>query len=82
MSHGSEMILDCQRRLGLQNGTLFAAPVPDEYVAQGAEIQAAVDQAIAESEGNGMSKKGKEVTPWLLGRVVEITGGKSLQSSA
>ena len=70
-----------QWRLGLQNGALFAAPMPDEFEAQGAEIQAAIDQAIKESEENGISKKGKEVTPWLLGRVAELTAGKSLQSS-
>ena len=55
--------------------------MPDEFEAQGAEIQAAIDQAIKESEENGISKKGKEVTPWLLGRVAELTAGKSLQSS-
>ena len=55
--------------------------MPEEFAAQGAEIKRAVDQAIRESEENGMSKKGKEVTPWLLARVVELTGGKSLQNS-
>lgn len=70
-----------QWRLGMDNGTLFAAPIPDEYAAQGAEIQAAVDLAIRESEVNGMSKSGKDATPWLLRRVVELTNGKSLESS-
>ncbi|OCB88300.1 hypothetical protein A7U60_g4502 [Sanghuangporus baumii] len=74
-------ILDAQARLGLQNGTLFAAPMPEQFAAQGAEVKAAVDQAIRESEENGMSKKGKEVTPWLLARVLELTGGKSLENS-
>ncbi|EJD04074.1 uncharacterized protein FOMMEDRAFT_133422 [Fomitiporia mediterranea MF3/22] len=74
-------ILDAQARLGLQNGTLFAVPMPEEYAAQGEEVKKAVDQAIRESEENGMSKKGKEVTPWLLARVVELTGGKSLQNN-
>ncbi|KAL5495381.1 hypothetical protein ACEPAI_844 [Sanghuangporus weigelae] len=74
-------ILDAQARLGLQNGTLFAAPMPEQFATQGAEVKAAVDQAIRDSEENGMSKKGKEVTPWLLARVLELTGGKSLENN-
>lgn len=67
--------------MGLQNGALFAAPMPEEFEAQGAEIQAAIERAVQESEANGISKRGKEVTPWLLARVAELTAGKSLQSS-
>ena len=67
-----------QRRLGLQNATFFAAPMPDEYAESGSEVQRAVDQAIRESEENGISKRGKEVTPWLLSRVAELTHGKSM----
>ncbi|THH11202.1 hypothetical protein EW145_g820 [Phellinidium pouzarii] len=74
-------ILNAQWLMGMQNGTLFAAPIPEEYAMQGEEIKAAVDQAVRESEENGISKNGKEVTPWLLARVVELTGGKSLQSN-
>ncbi len=70
-----------QWKLGLENGTIFAAPIPDAFLSQGAEIQGAIDQAVAESEQNGISRKGNDVTPWLLGRVVELTGGKSLESS-
>lgn len=47
----------------------------------GLEIQAAVDQAVRESEENGISKRGKEATPWLLARVTELTDGKSLRNS-
>ncbi|KAG8925442.1 hypothetical protein FRC02_009685, partial [Tulasnella sp. 418] len=51
------------------------------YEAAGASIQAAVNQAVRESEENGISKRGKEATPWLLRRVTELTGGKSLESN-
>lgn len=81
-SHSDLLPPGSQWRLGLQNGALFAAPLPEEFEAQGAEIQAAIDQAVEESEANGVSKRGKEVTPWLLARVAELTAGKSLQSSA
>jgi pseudouridine-5'-phosphate glycosidase/pseudouridine kinase len=60
---------------------LFATPIPAEYESQGAAIQQAVEQAIRESIELGVDKKGKEVTPWLLKRVGELTKGKALESS-
>lgn len=56
-------------------------PIPEAYEAKGQGIQELVEQAIAESEVNGMSKRGKELTPWLLARVAELTGGESLTSN-
>ena len=75
------MFVEAQKRLGLTNGTIFALPLPDEYAKAGEEVRRAVDQAVRESEENGVRKRGKEVTPWLLARVVELTGGKSLENS-
>jgi pseudouridine-5'-phosphate glycosidase/pseudouridine kinase len=69
------------QRLRLESGILFAAPIPEEYAGTAALIQDAVNRAIRESEENGMSKRGKEVTPWLLSRVAELTQGKSIPSS-
>ncbi|KIJ23594.1 hypothetical protein M422DRAFT_62417 [Sphaerobolus stellatus SS14] len=74
-------IIDASHRLGIQSGMLFAAPIPDEFAGSAGEIQKAVDQAVKESEANGVSKRGKEATPWILTRVAELTGGKSLPSS-
>ncbi|KAJ3987787.1 indigoidine synthase A-like protein [Lentinula detonsa] len=74
-------ILYTQKQLGMQNGALFAVPIPDKYEAAGAEIQLAVDQAVAESEANGISTRGKEATPWLLNRIGELSKGSSLESN-
>ncbi|TRM60210.1 Indigoidine synthase A like protein-domain-containing protein [Schizophyllum amplum] len=74
-------ILHTHWQLGMENGALFAAPIPEEYEAAGLKIQEAVDQAVAESEANGISKRGKEATPWLLKRVSELTGGTSEASN-
>ena len=52
-----------------------------EFEPQGAVIQEAVKQAVRESIELGVDKKGKEVTPWLLKRVGELTKGKALESS-
>jgi pseudouridine-5'-phosphate glycosidase/pseudouridine kinase len=65
----------------MQNGYFFGCPIPEQYAAAGETIQRAVDQAVEESKQNYMYKKGKEVTPWLLNRVYELTGGSSLENS-
>lgn len=68
-------------RLGLRSSLLLGNPIPEEYHRVGKELQRAVDQAVAESVENGMARSGKQVTPWLLQRVSELSQGKSLESS-
>lgn len=75
------VFVDAQTQLGLTNGAVFAVPIPEEYEAVGAELQTAVEQALQEAEENGVNRRGKEATPWLLKRVGELTAGKSLASS-
>jgi Indigoidine synthase A like protein len=65
----------------MANGVLFGVPIPSQYHSVGNAIEQATELAIKESEENGMSKRGKEVTPWLLNRVNELTDGKALLSS-
>lgn len=62
-------------------GHVFGVPIPSQFEKQGLEIQKAVEKAVLESQENGMDKKGKEVTPWLLKRVKELTGSTSLESN-
>ncbi|GAA5925742.1 hypothetical protein JCM10213_008872 [Rhodosporidiobolus nylandii] len=68
-------------RLSLPSSLLLGNPIPAEFHAVGEELQRAVDVAVRESVENGMSKRGKEVTPWLLQRVNELTEGRSLESN-
>jgi pseudouridine-5'-phosphate glycosidase len=44
-----------------------------------ATIDAAIDQALAECDEQGIH--GKETTPFLLARIAEITGNDSLDSN-
>ncbi|KAH9858112.1 indigoidine synthase A-like protein [Lenzites betulinus] len=74
-------ILHTHTQLGMSNGALFAVPIPESYDEVGQELQQAVEQAVKESEANGISRRGKEATPWLLKRVGELTSGKSLASN-
>ncbi len=68
-----------QRGLGLKGGMLVTNPIPEEYSMDKAVIDAAIDQAIKEAAENGI--KGKQTTPFLLAKVVELTGGDSLDSN-
>jgi pseudouridine-5'-phosphate glycosidase len=68
-----------QRVLGMKGGMLVTNPIPEEYAMDPAVINAAIDQAIAESVAQGIH--GKATTPFLLARVKELTGGDSLDSN-
>ena len=68
-----------QRDLGYRGGMLVTNPIPEEYAMPKEVIDAAIEQALAECEAQGVH--GKETTPFLLARVVELTGGESLESN-
>lgn len=68
-----------QKELGLRGGMLVTNPIPEEYAMDKAVIDAAIEQALRESVEQGIH--GKETTPFLLARVVELTGGSSLESN-
>ena len=68
-----------QHDMALGGGMLVTNPIPAEYSMPKDVIDAAIDQAIAECNAQGI--KGKETTPFLLARVAEITGGDSLASN-
>ena len=65
--------------LGLRGGMLVTNPIPEEYSMDPAVINAAIDEAIAQCNAQGIH--GKETTPFLLAKVKELTGGDSLDSN-
>ena len=65
--------------LGLNGGIVVANPIPDEFAMDHDTITNAVEQALKEAVEQGI--KGKESTPFLLGKVKELTGGDSLESN-
>ena len=65
--------------MGLKGGIVVANPIPAEFEIPAAEIAPAIDAAIAAAAAAGIS--GKEVTPFLLARLAEITGGRSLAAN-
>lgn len=65
--------------MGLQGGAVIANPIPDESSLEEAEITAIIEDALRQAEEQGV--KGKDVTPFLLGKVKELTDGKSLEAN-
>ncbi|KAA9000534.1 pseudouridine-5'-phosphate glycosidase [Affinibrenneria salicis] len=66
-------------QIGLNGGLVVANPIPSSSAMPEDAINAAIDQAIAEADRQGIV--GKESTPFLLARVAELTGGDSLKSN-
>ena len=64
---------------GLGGGLLVTAPIPEEHALPRAQVEAAVERALAEAEVAGVS--GARLTPWLLARVAELTGGESVAAN-
>lgn len=60
-------------------GMLIANPVPAADEIPPGEMSAVIEEAVREAEKAGVS--GKQVTPWLLARILDITGGKSLKTN-
>lgn len=63
----------------LNGGMLIGVPVPEEYALASEAINGVIDAAIVEMQRLGIS--GKDTTPYLLGSIVERTGGKSLDTN-
>ena len=67
------------RRLQLGGGMVLGVPIPAEHAAAGAQVEGAIAQALEEADQQGV--RGNEITPFLLQRIQELTGGKSLEAN-
>lgn len=68
--------LETRRALDIDGGVLIANPAPIDDEIPREEITHYIETALTEAEATGVS--GKQVTPWLLSRMLELTGGRSL----
>src|SRR5690606_834663 len=71
-------LLAAQWQLG-SAGVLVANPIPVEHEIQAAEIAPVISDAVNEAQRRQIV--GKAVTPFLLGRLAEVTAGRSLASN-
>jgi pseudouridine-5'-phosphate glycosidase len=65
--------------LSIAGGISVANPIPAEDEIPHEQIDAIIEQALGDMAERGIS--GKDATPYLLGRIVEITGGASLTAN-
>ena len=76
---GVAAVMAVRRDLGVGGGMLVTNPIPVEYGMERSVIDAAIDTAIAEADAQNIIGKG--TSPFLLGRIVELTGGASLDAN-
>lgn len=69
-------IIRAARDIGAQHGVLITVPVPESEALPADIAEKAIEQATEEAEAAGVH--GKDVTPFVLERVVELTEGQSL----
>ena len=65
--------------LGLDGGLVIGNPVPQEESMDESLIEGAITEAL--KEANEKKIEGKEVTPYLLERINQLTNGESLKSN-
>lgn len=72
-------IMRAKDDLAIAGGISVANPIPAEDEIPHDQIDAIIDQALADLDR--LQITGKDTTPYLLGRIVEITGGDSLRAN-
>jgi len=72
-------VLQAWRSMGLSGGMVIANPIPAEFEMDNSAISSYIDQATTEAEQIGIS--GKQVTPYLLQRIYELSDGASLKAN-
>jgi pseudouridine-5'-phosphate glycosidase len=72
-------LLELKWSLGLEGGALVANPVDAADEIPAGEMAGYIETAVTEAAARGVA--GKAVTPYILSRLVEITGGRSLRAN-
>lgn len=72
-------LFETRASLGLHGGMLVANPVPEADEIPAAEMAGYIEAAQRAAEAQHIG--GKAVTPFLLGKILELTGGRSLKTN-
>jgi pseudouridylate synthase len=72
-------LMQAKWALGLSGGVVVANPIPVDAEIPHDDIAPHIERALAEATAQGIA--GKHVTPFLLKRIAEITGGRSLSAN-
>lgn len=68
-------VLQAKWETGLHGGVLVSNPIPEENALDKAMIDDIIETALAEARESGV--RGKAITPFLLARIHQLTGGAS-----
>lgn len=66
-------------KLGIKGGLILTNPIPKEYSLDYNEIERTIEKAIKYAQKNKVM--GKDVTPYLLKKINDLSGGKSLEAN-
>lgn len=66
-------------RMHPRMGILVVNPIPEEAALSADEVSGHIEQALASAHAEGI--RGKKMTPWLLARLEELTGGRSVEAN-
>uniref|UniRef100_UPI0038CD54D6 pseudouridine-5'-phosphate glycosidase n=1 Tax=Natronincola peptidivorans TaxID=426128 RepID=UPI0038CD54D6 len=72
-------LLKVKWEMKLDGGVVVANPIPEAYAMEEKTINGAIEKAVSEAKIKGIA--GKEITPFLLDTIKEITEGKSLEAN-
>ena len=72
-------ILRAKWELGLTGGVLIANPIPEQYGLDFDKMEGVIQTALDAADAAGVH--GKDITPFLLAKVKDLTGGESLASN-
>ncbi len=67
------------RAMGSQTGILIANPIPEGDALDPSFIDGTINDAVAEADANGVTRK--ELTPFLLAKINELSEGRSLKAN-
>ena len=65
--------------MGLEGGVIVANPIPEEYEMEKKYIEGIIEDALKKADE--LNIKGKDITPYLLDKIKEMTESKSLDSN-
>jgi pseudouridine-5'-phosphate glycosidase len=68
-------VLRTKRELSMRGGSVIANPIPAEHELDPGELDRVVETVLAEADAEGV--QGKDLTPFLLARIHELTDGES-----
>ena len=72
-------VLRARLELGLPGGVVVANPIPADAEIPAADIASAIDAALGAASAAGVH--GAALTPFILGRIAEVTEGRSIPAN-